>query len=133
MITPFTAAWAAAWGRALSESPTYRDAASTWEGSVALVRHQAMPPASTVVFLDLWHGECRAARMAEPGDLDAARYVLEADTETWAGLLDGTLGPLPALMTGRLRLTRGGLATLLPYAGAARELVATAVSMHSSP
>jgi putative sterol carrier protein len=132
MITPFTAEWADAWGRALGQSAVYREAASAWEGAVALIRRDPPETEPAVVFLDLWHGDCRAARLAEPGDIDAARYILEADRETWEGLLNGTLGPLPALMTGRLRLTRGSLASLLPYAGAARELVATAVAMHGA-
>jgi hypothetical protein len=36
-----------------------------------------------------------------------------------------------ALMSGRLRLTRGSLAALVPFAGAASELVAAAVRMNS--
>ncbi len=59
-------------------------------------------------------------------DLDAAEYLFEARPEVWDELLSGRMAPVMALMTGKLRLMRGSLATLMPYVAAARELIATA-------
>jgi putative sterol carrier protein len=130
----FTTAWADAWRDALNASEGYRSAAAAWEGAVALVMH----PDGTngvagqrAVYLDLWHGECRAARVATEGDLAAAAYVIEAAAGTWRDLLGARSSPIMALMTGRLRLTRGNIASLLPYASAANELVATAARIES--
>lgn len=136
MPLAFSNEWAAAWGAALNDSPEYRAAAAAWEGSVAAsVTDPGAPAPRAAVYLDLWHGECRAARTASPGDLADATYLLEAAPAAWRELLGSGASPLMALMTGRLQLTRGELATLLPYAGAARELVrlATAVSTEFPP
>jgi putative sterol carrier protein len=131
----FTPEWAAAWQDALQASEGYRRAAATWEGAVALVMHA--DPALGVaerraVWLDLWHGECRAARLATEEDLLTAAYVIEAGAPIWRDLLDGRTSPVMALMTGKLSLTRGNLAALIPYAGAANELVAVASRINTT-
>ena len=125
----FTQAWAEAWCGALNASTAYREAAAAWEGAVALVMTpdaEAGVPEQRAVYLDVAHGTCGGARLADEADLSAARYVIEATPAGWEELLSGTLAPLMALMSGRLRLARGNFAALLPYANAARELVATA-------
>lgn len=128
----FSAAWAEAWCRALNESEAWREAGAGWEGAVVLVMTGAGGAPRRAVHLDLHRGRCRGARVASDGDVAAAAYVMEADAATWRGLLDGGTAPLMALMTSRLRLTRGSMTALLPLAGAARELVAAAVAMRSS-
>lgn len=130
-MTPevFTQEWAAAWCAALNASDAYRAAAAGWEGAVALVMGadgEAGVPVQRAVYLDVAGGVCGGARVANEADLATARYVIEASPSAWQAMLDGTLAPMMALMTGRLRLTRGNFASLLPYANAARELVATA-------
>ena len=138
-MTPevFTQEWAAAWCAALNASQAYRAAAGAWEGAVALVMSadaEAGVPVERAVYLDVAGGSCGGARMASEADLAAARYVIEASPDAWQAMLGGTLAPMMALMTGRLRLTRGNFAALLPYADAARELVATAGEVpHSFP
>jgi putative sterol carrier protein len=125
----FSASWARAWQELLNSSATYAKAAATWEGSVALVMTPSPADglsAARGVFLDLWHGHCREARVASPADLQAAAYVLEAPPPVWKGVMAAELSPLVALMAGKLRLTRGNIMSLLPYAGAARELVTAA-------
>lgn len=131
MPVAFSNEWAVAWGEALNASPEYRAAAATWEGSVAAsVTDPDAPAPRAAVYLDLWHGQCRAARAATEGDLADATYLIDAAPAAWRELLGTGTSPLMALMTGRIQLSRGQLATLIPYAGAARELVrlATAVS-----
>jgi putative sterol carrier protein len=130
-MTPevFTQEWADAWCAALNESAAYREAAATWEGAVALVMTadaDAGVPRERAVYLDVAGGTCGGARVADEADLSAARYVIEATPAGWQAILSGTIAPLMALMSGKLRLSRGNFATLLPYANAARELVATA-------
>jgi hypothetical protein len=66
----FTASWVRRWADDLAASDDYRRAAAKWEGS--LVIEMAADPALGVgedrgVLLDLWHGECRAARIAGDG------------------------------------------------------------------
>lgn len=125
MPQAFSSEWAGAWCDLLNASETFRTSAATWEGSVALVAGSVGDPLAAV-FLDLWRGSCREARAATAGDLAQAAFVLEAEPATWRLLLSGASSPVNALLTGRLRLTRGSLASLLPQAGTARELLLAA-------
>ena len=125
----FTQDWAEAWCAALNASVAYREAAAQWEGAVALVMTadaDAGVPEQRAVYLDVQGGACGGAWLADEADLSAARYVIEATPAGWQAMLSGATAPLMALMSGKLRLTRGNFAALLPYANAARELVATA-------
>jgi putative sterol carrier protein len=134
MTEILTDAWARAWGEALNGSATYRAVAASWEGGV-LVTVRGDPERGIeerAVFLDLWHGTCREARAARPGDLEAARYALTADAGTWAGLLSGTLDPMSAVMGGALDLTKGSVGSLFPQLAAAKELVAVARSLEAT-
>jgi putative sterol carrier protein len=121
----FSEEWAQAWCRALNGSEAYRHAAARWEGPVGLVMTTPTGE-SRAVFLDLWHGECRSARIGQADEVHAAAsYVISAARDTWQDLLSARTSPLLALMTGKLKLTKGDMAALLPYAGAAKELVST--------
>ncbi len=124
-------AWVQAWSDALNGSESYRAAAAGWEGAVAVaVRCEPQRGIEArAVFLDLWHGACRAARIASPADLEAARYVLTADAATWLELLRGGLDPVTAVMGGRLELGKGSVMSLLPHLAAAKELVAVGRSL----
>lgn len=127
----FTQEWANAWCAALNASDAYRDAAAGWQGAVALVMSAGRGGSQSerAVFLDVSGGRCHGARVARAGDVEAARYVIEAAPDAWRMMLSGELAPLIALVTGKLRLTRGDFASLLPYADAARELVAVATAI----
>jgi putative sterol carrier protein len=120
--------WARAWGEELSRSEAYRAAAATWEGAMIF----GMTPDESLgvgtprrVLLDLWHGACRAARAVEE-DLAEVPYVVIGGPAVWKEVLEGTIEPLRALMSGQLKLARGSVARLLPYIAAARELLAAA-------
>ena len=133
-IEAFSEVWAHEWCRVLNGRSAYQTAAATWEGAVALVmtRDGSVSPESRAVFLDLWHGQCRAARIASPDDLDSVRYILSGTAPAWRAVLSGTVAPLTAMMTGKIRLTKGNMASLVPFAAAARELVVAAMEMEVS-
>ena len=122
MAIAFSDDWARAWGRALNESADYRQAAMSWEGSIAAVV-TLEPNASLGVYLDIWHGECRIARAATPDDIAGASYLLGGTPTAWRELFEGRLAPVLALLTGRIQLARGDLARLLPFGAAAKELI----------
>jgi putative sterol carrier protein len=120
----FTTPWTETWAERLNSSSTFRSAAASWEGGLVLeMRGEGERRA---VFADLWHGECRAARLAGADDHAQARFVISAEASTWKRLLEDRLDILFAVMTGKLRLERGSPAELLPLAEAAKELVAAA-------
>jgi putative sterol carrier protein len=128
----FSDEWAAACARELNGRPAYRNAAATWEGAIVLqMTGDGERLHDRAVFLDLWHGQCRAARAVMAGDLDAATYVLTGTIEAWRSVLEGRLAPLLAIMSGKLRITKGSLAGLAPYIGAAKELVGAATAVQT--
>ncbi len=128
----FTDEWARAYGEELNRSAKYREAAKRWEWPLALTV-EADPglgiERDRSVLLDLWHGECRSARMASPEDLQSAPYAISADPYSWKQVLDGQLEPISGLMRGKLKLTRGNMIALAGYLTAAKELVACATRL----
>ena len=134
VVELFTDHWALALQVALHASAAYQRAASRWEGAVVLACSDAPSigltaeggPLERGVYLDLWHGECRAARLAHAADYASARYVLSADAATWLLVLDGDLAPTMAILRGKIKLKRGTLGGLLPHVHAATALVVVA-------
>lgn len=122
-LLAFSQDWAEAWAAALNASPEYREAAATWEGPVALLLDDGVSEARRAVLLDLWHGSCRSARAVEPDALSDAGFVFRANSGGWRDVLSGKTSPVMALMSGKIRLARGNLADLLPYASAAKQLL----------
>lgn len=128
----FSDEWARACAQVLNQREGYRVAAATWEGAILLVMNGGAPADARRVFLDLWHGECRLARAAGAEDENAARYVLSGTVQAWQLVLTGSVAPLVAIMTGKLRITKGSLTELIPYVNAAKELVAAAAAVEAT-
>jgi len=118
-------AWFDAFVVEINASSQYREAAIGWEGDIAF-RIMAEPdrgvPEDLWGYLDLWHGECRGARVIGPADADAAAYTLTAPYSRWKDVVEGELDPIKGMMQGKLRV-RGDLPTIVRYVKAANELV----------
>jgi len=127
----FTQDWAVAWGEAIRASDGYRTAARRWRWPMVIIMSFGpeldLPERS--VFLDLFEGDCREARSATETDWAAVPYVLSGDFHAWKQVLERELDPILALMTGKLKLEKGSLASLIPYVTAAREMVAAAAQV----
>lgn len=131
----FTDAWAQLWGDEINDNDDYKKAAAKWEGAIAL--HMTADadmgiPEDRVVIADLWHGDCRGAKASTLDDMDEAPYIIRAVPATWKSVLAGKTDPIVGLMGGKLKLAKGGLFALLPYAKAAKELVASAISVDAT-
>ncbi len=125
----FSDVWAQALQSALRASESYQHAARGWEGAVVLDWSDAPSRASTNdcgVYLDLWHGDCRVARVATSADYASSRYVLSADMASWLTVLEGRMAPTTAILRGKIKLKRGSLGGLMPHVSAATELVRVA-------
>lgn len=125
----FTTPWAEAWAEELRGSEAYRKAAKSWEGGISL---ELTGDDERAVFLDLWHGECRAARIASAEDRSAAAFIIQADMDAWRRILAGDLDPIYGIMSGKLKLARGNMAGLLPFVEASKQLVAAAARIEST-
>jgi putative sterol carrier protein len=120
-----SAEWMTAYEDLINASTEYREAAATWEGAIAFV-FEAEPdrgvPSDLWAILDLWHGECRGARLIGPEEGSSAPYVIRAPYSRWKEVLRGDLDPVKGMMQGKLGL-QGDLATIVRYIRAADELV----------
>jgi len=125
----FSEQWARQWCARLNESAAYRAAAAEWKGAVALVMTAANGGEARAVYMDAEGGLCHIAREASAEDLAGAAYIFEAAPAVWREVFGGRTAPAMALFSGKLRLTRGNLAALMPHAAAARELIATAAAV----
>ena len=77
-----TPEWIAEFEAAVKGDERYKKVAKTWEGSCILVFKadaSAGLDEDLFIFLDLWHGDCRYARLV-PSDIGrSGDFVLEAD------------------------------------------------------
>jgi putative sterol carrier protein len=117
--------WLDVYRARINGSSEYREAAATWEGDVAFL-FEAEPdrnvPTDLWGWLDLWHGECGAARMVSAEQGRGASYVIAAPYSRWKQVLAGDLDPVKGMMQGKLKLD-GDLPTIIRYVRAANELV----------
>ena len=88
-------------------------------------------PSERIVIADLWHGDCKGAAAATADQLDDAPYHIKATPTNWKSVLAGKTDPIVGLMGGKLKLSKGSLFKLLPYAKAAKELVASAIAVET--
>jgi putative sterol carrier protein len=125
----FSAPWLAAWQRELNQNATYHNAAAQWEWPLILSSTDEGGQTAASAYLDLWHGECRAARPATPADAQSARFIISGSIAVWKQVLDGRLEVVSAIMLRRLSLDKGSVGSLLGYISAAKALVVTAAAL----
>ena len=117
--------WLDAYRSRINESESYRKAAATWEGDLALVI-EAEPASdwqrTQAGVLDLWHGECRDARLVDEAGAANAAFAIRAPYSRWKQVMRRELDPVMGIMQGKLRL-RGDMGVLMRYVAAAKELV----------
>jgi putative sterol carrier protein len=117
--------WLAEYVERINASPAYREAAATWEGDVAYVIEPEPDKGvaeEVVAWLDLWHGECRGARIVTAEEGEKARFVIRAPYSRWKEVIRKELDPVKGMMQGKLKL-KGDLPTIVRYVKAANELV----------
>ncbi len=123
MPIPFASdAWIKALQAELNQSESYRAAAQHWEGDFAFVVHldRESPPVS--LYMDLWHGACRAAYRADNSSTLMPEFVIEAPLATWRKVIEQKLDPIQGLVTRQLKL-KGPLVKVLRAPMAAMTLV----------
>ncbi|MGB2895373.1 MAG: SCP2 sterol-binding domain-containing protein [Anaerolineales bacterium] len=102
----------------LNSDERYAEVAKKWEGDMTVViepddgdERQDLPVA---VYLDLWHGTCRSARIIDLGteELPDSAFTLRARIGNIEQLFSGKLDPIQAMMTRRLKV-EGNMAYML--------------------
>lgn len=113
--------WIKAAMAAVNNSDTYKEAAKSWEGDLVFVV-TAIPDERKVVelYMDLWHGACRAAfEVTEPMD---SEFVITAPLPVWRNVLEGKLDPIRGLVSRKLKM-KGNMMKVMKAPRAAVELV----------
>jgi putative sterol carrier protein len=102
-----TPEWVYEFEKKIQRDERYKEVAQKWEGSVVLV-FKAEPRAGfdndVFLFMDLWHGECRSARLVPPEIGRNGDYVLEAEYDRWKRILKKELNVVKELATRKLKL-----------------------------
>ena len=112
---------------AINTSLAYREAARNWEGDFwFIVEPEAQPgeqPNMRLwIYLDLWHGECRVARIASDEREYNPEFRISGSRRNWQQVLQREIDPIRALMTNALKL-KGNLAKIMRNIRAAQALV----------
>ncbi len=126
--------WAQKYCEELNRSDTYRKAASTWRAGPILFIVRDLPQnlkrqynSDEVGFiLDLHEGVCRGVTWTTEPSTATASYIIAAKYRDWLDVIQGRVHPVTALMTMKLRVEKGDIATLLRYAQAAIAMVEVA-------
>lgn len=117
--------WLAEYKRRLNSNPDYAEAGKTWEGDLIFQIDADGDKVKEPVraYMDLWHGQCREARVAHSED--TAEFTYSASIENWKKLLGGEIGPIRGIISRKFRLD-GSMSKVMRYIKAAQVKVETA-------
>jgi putative sterol carrier protein len=108
-----SAEWLNAFKDKLNSDERYAQVAKNWEGDMYFViEPEGNLTSQIVMYLDLWHGECRAVEIVD----DIAKYnpafSLRAAYGNFAKVLKGELDPMQAMLTRKLDV-KGNMAVMM--------------------
>lgn len=110
-----SAEWLQALADKLNSDAQYARVASKWEGDLMFLVEPTTPEEEPRrLYLDLWHGKCRAARMVtaeEEQNLNPA-FILKAPYEVFHRIMASELDPMQAMITRKLKV-QGSMAYML--------------------
>jgi putative sterol carrier protein len=115
--------WAGALKKALETSQAYKEAAKKWEGDLyIIVEPDAAYKHRHIFYLDLWHGECREARVIADENEKSPKYRIFGPFTNMKQILDKKVDPVQSMMTGKIKV-KGDMAQIMKMPRAAVELV----------
>jgi putative sterol carrier protein len=123
--------WLDALKKALETSQAYKEAAKNWEGDIYFV---VEPDASYenrhIMYLDLWHGECREALAIAGENEKSPKYRIVGPFTNWKQILNKKVDPVQSMMTGKIKV-KGDMAQIMKMPRAAVELVNCATAFET--
>ena len=115
--------WVGALKKALETSQAYKEAAKNWEGDIyIIVDADASYKNRHVIYLDLWHGECREASVIADENEKSPKYRIFGPFTNMKQILDKKVDPVQSMMTGKIKV-KGDMAQIMKMPRAAVELV----------
>lgn len=124
--------WLDALKKALETSQAYKEAAKNWEGDIYfIVEPDAAYKNKDILYLDLWHGECREARTITDENEKSPKYRIFGPFTNWKQILDKKIDPVKSMMTGKIKV-KGDMAQIMRMPRAAVELVNCATAFETA-
>jgi putative sterol carrier protein len=118
-----TQEWVDAMKKALETSQPYKEAAKKWEGDIyIIVEPDASYKHRHILYLDLWHGECREALVITDENEKSPKYRIFGPFTNMKQILDKKVDPVQSMMTGKIKV-KGDMAQIMKMPRAAVELV----------
>jgi putative sterol carrier protein len=106
MSIPFPSdAWIKALKDVVNLDADYAQAAQNWEADVIFhVEPDSLVPKPMLMYVDLWHGQCRDAYEVASLDDKKAAFVLAAPASVLIRIIQGKLDPMQAMITRQLKV-----------------------------
>lgn len=115
--------WLQALKDELNASETYARAAREWEGDFYfIVSPDGDLRQPRYLYMDLWHGECRRARLVDDPAEENPAFRMKASPQVWKKVVTRQLDPIQGLMTRQIHL-QGNMMLVMRNVKAAQELV----------
>ena len=97
--------WVKALKDVVNSDADYAQAAQNWEGDVIFhVEPDSLVPKQMLMYVDLWHGQCRDAYEVASLDDKKAAFVLAAPASVLIRIIQGKLDPMQAMITRQLKV-----------------------------
>jgi len=136
--------WVSSFKEKINSNPNYKESGANWEhGTISLIAQfdqdildkiksdpllskQIKENETAVgIWIDLYHGVCREAKMVTAEQAEKAKFVIIGDYARWKSVLKKELEPVKGMMQGKLKL-KGDLPTIVRFVKAAQDLVESA-------
>ena len=119
--------WIEKYMEVVNDSPSYKEAAKTWEGDfLFVIEPDDRLDEKHIFYLDLWHGDCRSVDyFQENNDLPETEFEYAGTYSNWLKVIDGEIDPIKGILTGKFKL-KGNKGKVMRAAKAAMELVNSA-------
>ena len=110
----------------------FQEGSKEWEGDfLFVVNADDRFPDTVHLYIDLWHGECRDAKLLTDADsVPEAEFQYIGSYSNWEKLLKGEIDPIRGLLMRKFKLV--GNKGKLMRTPVAKELVATARKMDTN-
>jgi putative sterol carrier protein len=117
--------WVASFKERINEG-AYKESGAAWEAGSVCCMIKANPGIGLAedkyILLDLYHGECRDARLVDATEAATASFTITAGYDRWKQLFRGELDPVKAMMFGQINI-KGNLGVLMKYTKAAKDML----------
>lgn len=116
--------WINKFKETLNKNSNYAETAKDWEGDfLFIITPDENYSKETILYIDLWHGKCRNAFIADKNQ--KAAFIFKGSYSNWKKVIKKEIDPIRGLIRGMFYL-EGDSKVILDQTKAAQELVNTA-------